>query len=303
MNDNITPWQFIWDSRPFTIGMRPLHQAEWLVIDRNLADYLGKKAEILAISPDMVFAEQISSRAAQSEIAGAIRAHLSLTCPEIYQFSGARADIAGFGAIDTSRNPPLLGAARLVQEDLLVLERQDTGWHLTAGALFFPSSWRLADKIGLRLDDIHLPVPGFGPGNQAAPMMERIFDHLPSGKLALRWNWGLHGDGALAQHPESGDALRFAEPHNPACVHLRHERQTLTRFPGTGAILFTVRLHVLSCAELCESAPGRAHAMSLAKQLASLDADQLAYKGLAKDRDALLAMLDRVVKGRDAKTP
>jgi dimethylamine monooxygenase subunit A len=303
VNDNITNWRSIWDSRPFTIGMRPLDQCAWFIVDENLGQYLQEKTEMLGISPDLVFREEISSRPAQAEVAAAIAANLSATCPEIFQFSGTHADIEGHGRAQLDPVSPLKGAARLVQEDLLLLQRREDGWYLTAGALCFPSSWTLAEKMGRRLDAIHDPVPGFGPGHRTAAMMARIFDNLPIGKLALRWNWGLHGDGQLAQPPLPDAHPRFADPSDPEQVFLRHERQTLARFPLSGAILFTVRLHVVSCAQLGQSEAGRAHAEALARQLTSLGRDQLAYKGLAKDRDALLEMLSTVVKGRGAGTP
>mgnify|MGYP000846223527 CR=1 FL=1 len=42
------------------------------------------------------------------------------------------------------------------------------GWRLAAGSLCFPSSWSLVEKFGKPLQDIHAPVPGFGPGTRSA---------------------------------------------------------------------------------------------------------------------------------------
>ncbi len=41
---------------------------------------------------------------------------------------------------------PLLQAAKLVQDDLLILSRTEPGWRLVAASLSFPSSWVLAGK-------------------------------------------------------------------------------------------------------------------------------------------------------------
>ena len=40
---------------------------------------------------------------------------------------------------------PLIKAARLVQEDLVILQHIDGAWVLTAGVVCFPSHWSVAD--------------------------------------------------------------------------------------------------------------------------------------------------------------
>ncbi|TIU52784.1 MAG: DUF3445 domain-containing protein, partial [Mesorhizobium sp.] len=66
------------------------------------------------------------------------------------------------------RAAPLVQASLLVQEDLILMRRDESGWRLAAGSLCFPSSWSLLEKFGKPLQQIHAPVPGFGPGTRPA---------------------------------------------------------------------------------------------------------------------------------------
>src|SRR5919205_916624 len=65
------------------------------------------------------------------------------------------------GEIDKPQEPPLECASRLVQEDLVLMARHDSGWQLAAASLCFPSTWVLAEKFGRDMDGIHKPVPGY----------------------------------------------------------------------------------------------------------------------------------------------
>ncbi|TGQ25043.1 heme-dependent oxidative N-demethylase subunit alpha family protein, partial [Mesorhizobium sp. M4B.F.Ca.ET.214.01.1.1] len=73
---------------------------------------------------------------------------------------------------------PLVAASLLVQEDLILMRRDVSGWRLAAGSLCFPSSWALTEKFGKPLQQIHAPVPGFGPGTRPADLINRMFDGL-----------------------------------------------------------------------------------------------------------------------------
>ena len=52
---------------------------------------------------------------------------------------------------DRAGQHPIEWAARGVQEDLCLLERDDTGWRFTAAAVCFPTRWSPAEKVGLGL--------------------------------------------------------------------------------------------------------------------------------------------------------
>jgi dimethylamine monooxygenase subunit A len=184
--------------------------------------------------------------------------------------------------------PPLLTAALLVQEDLILMRKGLSGWRLAAGSLSFPSSWHLREKFGRPMPEIHASVPGFGVASRAMSVIQRMFDNLPSEQLYLRWNWGFYDDGAL-YHPAPGNGTHQFGVQGE--VFLRAERQTLRKLAQSGDILFTIRTH-LSPLDLLARQPNRRQlARALMAQVEAFSEPQLAYKGLTLERDRLLHKL------------
>ena len=192
-------------------------------------------------------------------------------------------------------------ASLLVQEDLILMRRDERGWRLAAGSLCFPSSWSLREKFGKPLQEIHEPVPGFGPGTRPAELINRMFDGL-QGQAVERFNWSIQADDRL-YHPLSNveridratnRPSRFPDGDVNAHAFIRVERQTLRKLPASRDILFTIRIH-LDPLKVLDAHPGRAAlAASFAQQLLALDQQQLDYKGLTADRDRLVAFLGRM---------
>jgi hypothetical protein len=189
----------------------------------------------------------------------------------------------------------------LVQEDLILMRREERGWRLAAGSLCFPSSWSLREKFGKPLQEIHEPVPGFGPGTRPAELINRMFDGL-QGQAVERFNWSIQANDRL-YHPLSNveridratnRPSRFPDGDVNAHAFIRVERQTLRKLPASRDILFTIRIH-LDPLKALDAHPDRpALAASFAEQLLALDQQQLDYKGLTADRDRLVAFLGRM---------
>ncbi len=279
----------------FTIGLKPLDLTDWIDADGALRAYLDEKDRLAMRVPHDIFAALPDSHAAQAEVLGLLADHLPQRYPEIYMRMGPQIDVVpAFRRLrlDDPLTPPLLIASSLVQEDLIILHRQDAGWTVTAGALAFPSSWKLHDKIGRRMHEVHGPVPGFAEGTRNAAMIERMFDNLKAELPAMRWNWSLYGDDIL-HHPEAGNGgRRFGDGEIAQNVFLRLERQTLRKLPGTGAILFTVRIYIDPLEALQDHADGPAIARALIAQIDELTPEQRDYKGISADRDALVRRLE-----------
>jgi hypothetical protein len=291
-------------STPFTIGLRQLDLATWLEVDRHYEAYLARKRALVAGDRDAVFQAEPETDAAQAEVFGLVRDHLIGGFPSI--FPGTRQWEAALAALDrvgAEDHPPLLAASLLVQEDLVLMRRGADGWRLAAASLCFPSSWLLSEKFGRSMDDIHAPVPGFGPGTRPAGLIARMFDNLRVDRPVERLNWSLQADDELYKPMSSRqrDARAAARPARfgdaPAKnAFVRVERQTLRKLPGTGDVLFTIRIFVDPMAALARH-PHRAElARSFAGQLRAMDGDQLAYKGLAADRDRLVAALEAMAQ-------
>jgi len=280
-------------SKLFQIGLKPLAVDDWVDVDDRLPAYLGEKARLWRERPDAVFAAEPDTGAAQREALELLAEHLPARFPEIYRRADGAMEIAGAAPIDLAgTEPPLLIAARLVQDDLVLMRRGDAGWRLAAASLCFPSSWQLADKFGRPIHEVHGPVPGFGGGTRNAELIARMFDNLRPDTLVIRWNWSLYGDDRLF-HPEVAgpDERRFGDTDRAEHVFLRSERQTLRRLPKSGDIVFAIKIAVDPLETLEQHSRGREIAAALIAQLEALSDEQLAYKGMTAERGRVTARL------------
>ncbi|KAF2735032.1 hypothetical protein EJ04DRAFT_222001 [Polyplosphaeria fusca] len=110
----------------------------------------------------------------------------------------------------------------------------------------FPSGFSTPQKLGLRLDEIHAPVPGYR--DKLERSMDRFFASLPAGKIVRRVNWSVttHGElFCLAGTHLSEEEMRRREEEGEEEKEwgldktvLRCERQTLHRLPRSGALVF-----------------------------------------------------------------
>jgi hypothetical protein len=275
-------------SSPFAIGLTPLNLADWIETDGALGAYLQEKDRLCAAHPETVFVEELATRAAQKEVLKELVSWLLENRSEIYSAKGNGVSIKGTGRrieLDAAA-PPLLTAAGLVQEDLVLMRKSETGWRLAAASLSFPSSWSLREKFGRPMHEIHAPVPGFGAGTRNAELIERMFDKFQPSNPVKRFNWSLYTDGALYHPASSGE--RDVRPEH---AFLRVERQTLRKMPVSGDILFTIRIYLDPLLALQSQPNAGQLAASLAGQLMALDAEQLAYKGLGANRNELVERL------------
>jgi hypothetical protein len=278
--------------KPFTIGLRPFDVAEWIEVDDRLGTDLTLKARILAEKGAEAFAVLDGAQMAQAEVLELLAAHLPRRFPALYRREGRALRIApGDRTVDLRGEPPLLTASRLVQEDLLLMQRLDDGWRLVAGSLCFPSTWVLSEKLGRPLEAIHAPVPGFS--GSMTSRVARIFDHLRPEAPVERFNISIYGDARL-RHAEPRQAPHERFPLGGSILgraHLRVERQTLRKLRRSGAIVFTVRVHLDPLAALEDNVKRPALARALREHVDALSPEELAYKGLAETREPLLAAL------------
>jgi hypothetical protein len=289
-------------SKPFTIGLKPLGLDQWIDVDEYLLPHLAEKRRLYAEIPEKVFVEEDGTREAQQEVLDLIVAYLAANHPRTHRDAGSGVEVVGAGSGGgpgaALRAAPLVRASLLVQEDLILMRRDESGWRLAAGSLCFPSSWSLLEKFGKPLQQIHAPVPGFGPGTRPAELINRMFDGL-QGQAVERYNWSIQAGDAL-YHPLSNlqrvdratnRPSRFTDDDVDAHAFIRVERQTLRKLPVSRDILFTIRIH-LDPLKVLAGHPDRATlAASFAAQLEALDEAQLDYKGLTADRDRLVAFL------------
>ncbi|KIK80278.1 hypothetical protein PAXRUDRAFT_833621 [Paxillus rubicundulus Ve08.2h10] len=213
----------------------------------------------------------------------------------------------------------------LTQDDIaIMIEGSDGMYYFQAGLICVPGFWRMRDKIGLPLAEIHCEVPQFKEKLQLG--MNRFFKRLPLDKPVIRNNYSIQIV-KLFKVPEAThkprldveeeilsdidpEELSWSESLNgpeddfahgrsygtgyvpqvdPSTLRLRSERQSLRRLPRTGAIVFGIRTYQFKVAELAQE---RGVAGRLASAVRSWPDDVAFYKGRRRYRDVLLAYLD-----------
>ena len=249
------------------MGTRALDASRWLVADECRDAELAIKRRLVEQRPEVVIA--------------------SLGGNEV---GDADADVADAVAAAIGRplepgRPPLVAAALAVQEDLCVLRRDAGGrWRLTSGVVCFPSMWRLPDKIGLPLAEVHGPVPAYA--DELAERVDRFVDRLRADRPVWRRNWLLHASDEL--HLPEPPPPPAAPPAVPDGLWLRSERQTLRRLPRTGAVVFTIRTQQVPLAAV-SSRPDVA--AGLAAALEAWSPELVAYRSAAPWRDGAITWL------------
>lgn len=203
----------------------------------------------------------------------------------------------------------MITCARLVQDDLaLMFEKPDGQYYLLAGAILLAGFWRLEDKFGMPLSEIHTSgdVPQFKEKLEKGMM--NFFRRLKPEDAVLRNNYFLQVDDQLAWSPsigsedEPGISWNTAQKNRAIEHHyFRSERQSLRRLPRSGAVVFTIRTYFEPITEIAKEpyVPGR-----LASAIRSWGDDVSIYKGKEKYAEVLLEYLDKkhdeqVAKGLD----
>lgn len=226
VDDVVPPFQrspFVW-----SMGVRPLELDHWLILDDDLDADRMLKSTLLRDRHDDVVAVMPRSEPAAQEVLDLITAHLAARGIEVPPFS------------DDSH--PIERAARLVQEDLVLLERDADDWRMTAACVCFPTRWDLASKRGRSMAEIHSPVPRYDIDLSAKA--DTFFDRLHVDRPVWRTNWTIDADHGLRLEPGEPESLdRTITAENVAeRLCLRLEYQTLRRLPEFDSILFTIRI-------------------------------------------------------------
>ncbi|MBN4047571.1 DUF3445 domain-containing protein [Acidimicrobiaceae bacterium AH-315-P05] len=211
------------ESSSLRIGTRHLGNRPWLIADSAAEHELRSKLELTLKLPAEVFAAfDHTSRAGQEVL-------------DLVERSVGSVKLGDLGLADP-RPHPLLRAGLSVQEDLCIMERRSEGWHLVAASLHNPSRWRLADKIGRHIAEVHAPVAGYA--DSMASRVDALLNGLGTDPI-LRRNWFIHEDDVLFQ-PVAPRPRIVATADCAAELTVRSERQTLRRFGDR--ILFTIRV-------------------------------------------------------------
>jgi Protein of unknown function (DUF3445) len=298
-----------------TLGLRSIKWEDWIEIDNQFLKFHNDKvARIEERGPRL-------SKTAPEAMDGAYELleefcdYLPKRYPSLFRKTAVGMDNLltneSFNIVERPlKEDPMQMAGRMVQDDLAIMfEKPDGQYYLLAGSIIVPGFWRLEDKFGMRLSEIHTSgnVPGFKTKLEKGMM--NFFRRVKPDALTLRHNYSIQIDDNLAWshsigkeddagHGNGGDGEHTAKTgwttaeRNKAVEHhwFRSERQSLRRLPRSGGVVFTIRTYFHPIMEIAEEpgVPGR-----LASGVRSWDQDTARYKGQEVYQDVLLEYLDR----------
>ncbi len=236
---------------PLDMGLKPLDLDDWLKSQPNDHLLLAERQELIQSKPECVIAARPAAESAVRELSGA----LSDRFPEGVRTENAEDYLEFIGA-------------RLA-EDICVLSPDEDGYRLTAAVLCFPNRWKLHEKMGRTVTEIHDPVPEYAEG--ASRVVDRFLAKLRPLRAFERSNWGIVLSPTLF-HPDRADPVT---QKNLSRSFLRVEKQSFLKLPESKAIIFSIRTSIVPWTEL--SGGTQDAVMQTAR---SLSGEWLAYKAL-----------------------
>ena len=274
--------------------------------DQKMAKELRLKQHHLdSTKHDEKFVMEPSSLPAQQEVLELILAYLPRCAPKYYEYHEPHhavtvVPIQTTFLIDEWKSAPLELAARLVQEDLILMRPDPKEYCLAAAAVVF-SFGGLPDKLGKPMEFIHAPVPGYS--SQLQKTLQLLFRTMDPEKPLWRTNWGLaaipdlddttfDGQEASVVRRQSSNTQKVRELDPLDLVKstfVRVEYQTIRRLPQSRYLLFTVRTLVDPITAM-EEFPTAANCM--AKSLRGFSRPMREYKGIVDDDEIYHAMIE-----------
>ncbi|KAI0141852.1 hypothetical protein GGR57DRAFT_398254 [Xylariaceae sp. FL1272] len=299
------------------MGLRTVKHEEWIELDNHFPRFHADKSRRIAERGDKLSMTAPEAYPAAVELLEEFANYLPRRYPSLFKRTAVGLDNLWSGEkFDIVSRPlaedPMQMCARLVQDDLAIMMEKDDGqYYLLAGTIVLPGFWRLSDKFGMPLSEIHTSgdVPQFKEKLEKGMM--NLFRRLKPQEMVARHNYFFQVDDDLGWSwsigPEDADVNGHAgwntAEKNRAIDHhhFRSERQTLRRLPKTGGIVFTIRTYFHPIRDIVEEdhVPGR-----LASAVRSWGDDVSRYKGKERYGNVLLDFLDmkheeQVARGLD----
>jgi hypothetical protein len=252
----IAPWMDALSAR--LPGLQPVAPGQWLYRDDAFSAQMAYRDRLIAsrFEEDGTVNDNVVSLKPHVEQAERDLLNAVLTAIEGDPLYRRRNNIVyrpdGVG-VNLVEERPLIAAARLAQEDFLILEKgpipekEHDGFVLTSGVLCFPASWTLRQKVGRGLMGIHQPVERYDANMGAR--VERVLTALQPGKAVWRANVLCYNDPNLYQ-PRLEIEKRPFDSSKPLWV--RVEKQSLLRLAPSGAIVFSIHTWLVPIERLSE---------------------------------------------------
>jgi hypothetical protein len=297
------------------MGMRVLKASEPLC-DLDLTKFqeeIALKERLLSNDHPYYFQGGADTIAAQWEVLELVALDLARHHPEHFQLqrsdenwrwqnhlTGRTTDFR-FGDCATLPMEPLDWIGRQAQEDFVLLS-DDDGAAFVGGQLCFANGWAIADRLGKSFLEIHVRTP-----HTTMPSVEAGAKFLQTLKVGrsfwrMSWNFKLSNQMDMTTQHKPAYKADFAlrapkltvEDVGDA-VFIRIERQTFTRLPRSGGILFGI--HTYNSAVADEAADPR-RAYLILSVLRGAPREVKDYKAITPIEGPLVSFLEARASGQ-----
>ncbi|KAI1104940.1 hypothetical protein F4804DRAFT_305515 [Jackrogersella minutella] len=239
--------------RPFrwayhqTMSLTKLETDWWLELESTYRKRIAQRQELYAKHGKDVLQYLPGSELACKELMEMCLQFLCARYPQYFVLSADKSrfenKILGTVSVIKEKHPLLVLLDNVPEDFGMVLRDPKTGYYVfRSGMICSAMGWNVGTKIGMRLDEIHTPIPDYKEKMQFS--MDRFFSKMPANKPIQRGSWGLEVDQPLYMPPGDPHAS-YRDIQDAALarsrVHLRVDWQTLRRLPLSGAVVFNFK--------------------------------------------------------------
>jgi alpha-1,2-mannosyltransferase len=225
------------------MGLRSMGWDEWIELDSHYPKFHEQKAKRIAERGEKCCRTAPEAFDGAVELVEEFCEYLPQRYPSLYKKTDVGMDniVTGesFNIFERPlKEDPMAMAARMVQDDLAIMfEKEDGQYYLLAGAILLAGFWRLDDKFGMPLSEIHTSgdVPQYKEKLEKGMM--NFFRRLKPEAPMCRNNYFIQVDDDLAWSysigDEDGEGLSWGTAEKNRAIehhHFRSERQSLRRY-------------------------------------------------------------------------
>ncbi|KAK0283361.1 hypothetical protein LTR91_002731 [Friedmanniomyces endolithicus] len=239
--------------RPFrwayyqTMSLTKLEPDWWLELEHTYADRIRQREQLFEEFGPLMLQALPGSEIATKELMEMCLQFLCARYPQCFRLDLENMVFHNLilqTEADLRTMDPLHVLLHNIPEDFAIMLRDpETGiYSFRAGIICSSLGWNLGSKIGLKLHEIHAPIPDYKEKMQFS--MDRYFSKKPTEKAIQRGSWGLEIDEPLFMPPDDPhEKLREVQDptHTIDRCHLRVDWQTLRRLPLSGAVVFNFK--------------------------------------------------------------
>ncbi|OLN86909.1 hypothetical protein CCHL11_04614 [Colletotrichum chlorophyti] len=284
------------------MGLRSIRFEDWIELDNQFPKFHADKTARIKDREEKCIGTHPEAYPAAMELLEDLVQYLPARYPSLFRRTAVGIDNIwsgeSFNIVESPlKEDPMAIASRLVQDDLaIMIERSDGNYYLLAGAILLAGFWRLSDKFGKSLEEIHTSgdVPHYK--EKLHNGMSSFFKRLRCDQIysrnnyfiqvddSLPWSWSIGEEDSPVVSWSTAEKDKAIEHH-----YFRSERQSLRRLPKSKGVVFTIRTYFHPVTELAQEdyVPGR-----LASAVRSWDDNVAAYKGRDMYGNVLLEYLD-----------